>query len=486
MKNIFLFLGLGLLSFSVACGSGGGSNTSFGGGGGGSNANSQLSGQYTYQLTGIDLVAGAFFREAGVFTADGNGKITAGLDDSSENSSVALGIATTGSYSISSNGTGSAVLNFANNGVLTLAFTVISPSKIDLIEVDPGVTGGGTAELQTASAFSAAPSGTFVYRVHTFDVGEVGAITVSSGAFSGNADVNDGGAVSSVAPTGAFNFPDATSGRGTGTLTDSVTGTTTFAYYVIDANTVSLFTTTPGVLGLGRAEKQSTSSFTAASLSGGYAFGSRGDTPTNGDGVRTVGQFNANGSGVITAGAYDSVQDGNSTSDATFTSGSYTMASNGRAQLTFTATTGTIQDIYWMVSPSRAFFLVDDSGKVEDGTADLQQSSSFSNSSVSGNYGFVTDGYLPATGDTYDRVGLLTPDGSGNIGFEYILNLDGTASSTPVTLHGTYSVAGNGRMTGSASSLSSNLVFYLVSGSQAYFLQNDSGVEIDGSMSKLQ
>ena len=37
---------------------------------------------------------------------------------------------------------------------------------------------------------------------------------------------------------------------------------------------------------------------------------------------------------------------------------------------------------------------------------------------------------------------------------------------------------------GAISGLSNNLVFYLISGSDAYILQNDTGTEIDGVMSK--
>jgi hypothetical protein len=53
-------------------------------------------------------------------------------------------------------------------------------------------------------------------------------------------------------------------------------------------------------------------------------------------------------------------------------------------------------------------------------------------------------------------------------------------------LSGRYSVSSNGRTTGSINTLSNNLVFYLVSGSDAYVVQNDSGVQIDGTVSKQQ
>jgi hypothetical protein len=56
--------------------------------------------------------------------------------------------------------------------------------------------------------------------------------------------------------------------------------------------------------------------------------------------------------------------------------------------------------------------------------------------------------------------------------------------TVPIVLSGSYSVSSNGRATGSLNTLSNNLVFYLVSGSDAYVVQNDTGVQIDGTVSK--
>jgi hypothetical protein len=53
-------------------------------------------------------------------------------------------------------------------------------------------------------------------------------------------------------------------------------------------------------------------------------------------------------------------------------------------------------------------------------------------------------------------------------------------------LSGSYSVSGNGRATGSISTLSNNLIFYLISGTDAYVVQNDAGVQISGTISKQQ
>jgi hypothetical protein len=82
-------------------------------------------------------------------------------------------------------------------------------------------------------------------------------------------------------------------------------------------------------------------------------------------------------------------------------------------------------------------------------------------------------------------VGTLQWDGSGKLILNEFTNSAGTIT-VPVILSGNYSVATNGRTAASISNLSNNLVFYLVSGNDAYVVQNDSGVEINGTISKQQ
>src|SRR5207249_8791267 len=110
-----------------------------------------------------------------------------------------------------------------------------------------------------------------------------------------------------------------------------------------------------------------------------------------------------------------------------------------------------IHVIFYQVSPSLAFFVIDDSSKVEDGTLDLQQSSSFSNASLNGQFAFVMDGF-----DTTlkDGIGTLQADGNGRLTLNEVANAGG-AISVPGPLSGTYSVSTNGRTTASISGLSS-------------------------------
>jgi hypothetical protein len=75
-------------------------------------------------------------------------------------------------------------------------------------------------------------------------------------------------------------------------------------------------------------------------------------------------------------------------------------------------------------------------------------------------------------------------NGSGSASVGQIANAAGSVSNTTSPLTGTYTVGSNGRVTSTVNGLSNNLVFYLVSGSKAYVLQNDTGVSIGGTMTK--
>src|ERR1700674_140450 len=160
-KTVFFKLSLlsALISlmFSMACGSG---SNAFKQGGSGNFSNASLKGQYAYQLTGVDTTA--IFREAGVFTADGNGNITGGTDDFAEGTTVTSG-SSSGSYTINNDGTGVFAISISDGRVLQLALTLVNSSKVYLMATQTFTlaNGAGIAELQDPAAFATAPIGTF-------------------------------------------------------------------------------------------------------------------------------------------------------------------------------------------------------------------------------------------------------------------------------------------------------------------------------------
>jgi hypothetical protein len=498
MRQFLLLTGVGSLAFSLACG--GGSNNGgggFGSGGGtGSFSNASLNGQYAYQIRGYSLQSTSPFREAGVFTADGSGHITAGKDDFASGGSPSLDASTTGSYQVFSDGTGTILFNFGSGSTASFAITLVSPSKFYMVETDTtsslfAPVSSGVAQKQDTTAFSATPIGTFILRMHTStnpqsvidSTSSVGAFTISGGAVTGTMDRNTFPAFTSSTITGSLNSPDATNGRGSGTFTDGSTATTTtFQYYIVDSSHLLFFTIDTATIGTGQAEKQTGGPFTTASFTGPYAFSTTGDTKGFFENTNTVGRFDADGNGGITAGVLDTVTDGVPSLNLPFT-GTYTVAGTGKVAVTLNPTGGgSIQQVYWMVSPTRAFFVTNSGTSVEDGSLDTQ-TGSFSNSTLSGIYAFEMDGFDTSLSHTKERVGSINFNGSGSLTAAEVSNAFG-ASSTSGSLTGSYSVSSNGRVIGSVNSLSNNLVFYLVSGSDAYILQGDSGVAIGGKMSK--
>ena len=506
MNKLFLLIAVISLLFCVACGTSSGSgSTGFGGGGtSGSFTNASLKGNYAYEIVGSDLTSGLPFREVGAFVADGSGNVSSGEDDFAEGSSVVSNIVTattTGqAYSVSSNGTALLTISFSNGGGIQLGLSVVSSPTVYLAvsaiaPLGTVLQANGTGFLvpQTTTAF-AAPTGTFVFRmqdvVATTALGttqvtpsaKVGTFTAAAGVLSaGTEDENNAGVVSQVAlSSGLFSAPDAL-GRGTGSFTDSNAVTSPFYYYLVDGNHLHLFSSLQGTIGLGRAVAQSAS----PSLSGSYVFGSRGDDSFSLGGVNTVGQFTASNGSITAGGPFDLVQDGGTPVSGAFTSGTYapTAGLAGRFVVNLTPSTGSaIQEIYWVVSPSLAFFITDDPTKVEAGTATAQSGSFSSNSAVNGTFAFAMDGFNTiGSGALYDRVGNLHWDGAGNLGLTEFLNVSGSVT-TSGTLMGTYTLASTGRAVGNINSLSSNLVFYLASSGQGYILQADPSVEIDGNM----
>ena len=492
MRRSILLSAVACLLFCVACGPKGGARTPAGTGMG-NFSKASLNGFYVYQIAGVDFssgTGGVQYWEAGIFQANGAGNITSGVDDFCEGGSCQSNPSVTGSYTIGHDGTGSIQLSGVF-GTISLSVTLVSSNKVYLVEADATLSAAGVAEVQSSAASTASspPSGTFTFRMHTTSSTQfasmVGVLTVSGGTVSGSDDVLrgttfDNGTNAPLTLNGVFNAP--TNGRGTGSITDSSLVTTPFIYYLVDGNNSRFLSSESGILGLGRAEMQSGGPFSAASLSGGYAFGSRGDDSSVGPGaVNTVGNFTAGGTATISAGAYDSVQDGTSLVNVPFT-GSYSMTVNGRVAVTLNPSrVSAIQQVFWMVSPARAFFVTNDSTKVEDGTLDLQVGGPFSNASLKGQYAFVMDGVSLSASVLVDRVGWIQWNGNGGLTWNEFFN-SGGATQQPGFLSGTYTASGNGRVAASVNSLSNNIIGYLVSESNAYILQNDQNVEISGQM----
>src|SRR6202790_392652 len=419
----YLIMALAAISgifLTAGCGSSGNSVMVKGG-----FTNVSLKGTYSFTVKGYGfnantLSAANFFIEGGVFTADGNKNITAGKDDFVEavaNTTHAFTDTVTRSYSINSDGTGDLTFNFAAGGQEVYRITLSDTGDLYMEEEDGGGTSAGSAHLQTSTT---TPSGPFVFRTHdVFASATMGRMAISAGAVSGSFVMVQSGAAAtgSIGAGGSITAP--TDGRGT--ISYSVNGLTHSAqYYVVSTSKFLLLDTTPNILSICLAEQQSAITFSAASLSGSYAFGSSGETTTPGF-ANTVGVFTTDGTANVTAANYDSVQDGSVSSNQTAT-GAYLIDNSldkGSGSLTFG---GFTRDI-WMVSPTRAYFIALNGPNLEDGLSD-EQTGTFTNTSLGTQAAFFMDGFDGNSGAGNalfkNRVGTLVPSGTDSLGTNYV------------------------------------------------------------------
>jgi hypothetical protein len=428
-------------------------------------SNATLSGQYAFSFTGVD--ATDFLLAVGSFTADGSGNLTDGVEDLNERTGTSTSLPFTGTYSIGSDGRGSATMT-SSQGTSNLRFVVLSNQKAFFIQFDTFAGGQGIIQRQDPSAFfnSALVGG---YSFGLDGVSLNGPITTAGrftldgvgGIAAGIQDINDAGLVStSQSFTGTYNV--AANGRGTATLTGAL-GTLQFSFYVVSVDEV-LFVSLDFIPAMiGTAERQQSPSFSNSIFVGDYAFELLGGTAS---GILAgLGRFTADGAGSIDSGVLDGKIGGSVFEDTAFT-GTYSVSSNGRGTATLSTIFGDANIAFYMVSGGKMFFVEVDSLAVARGTFLGQEGRPFSNSSISGSFGFFIVGNRTAfEANLFALSGQLTADGVGAISGTVDANDKGALSpDTPFT--GTYTISSNGRGVGTEPGGTAPLRFYVVSESR--------------------
>jgi len=172
-----------------------------------------FSGTYVFSITGGDVNFG-FLAIAGVVTADGNGNITSGtldINDSNFSGPVIANPITGGSYTVSVDGRGQAVLTtntpFGSN--IVVDFVLTSGSHGLITQFDNNGTGSGTLDLQS-NVSQAQLAGTYVFsltgtsgfnQVQGVNVpaATVGYLTIDgSGNATGGMDYNNNGSSTNI------------------------------------------------------------------------------------------------------------------------------------------------------------------------------------------------------------------------------------------------------------------------------------------------
>ncbi|HKW17252.1 MAG TPA: Ig-like domain-containing protein [Terriglobales bacterium] len=361
-------------------------------------------------------------------------------------------------------------------------------------------------------------NGGYAFLLKGFDQSGNPALVVGALTFDGNGaitagsiDENLNSGVESNLSVSSGNYNVGNDQRGCLVLTTSA-GTQSYRFsvggisggvastgHLIDFDSAGPFTT--GIL-----SKQSGGPFTNASANGSYAFG--GSALQNAAHCAapckfaTIGVITFDGTGGVSGGSEDVNENGTLDGNASNTTwpaspipidsgGTYSVSSTGRAALaiSFAGGSSSANNVLYLVSSSEAFFMSSDpqtTGSITAGRALLQSGAPFAANPLSGSYvGYdsgigITSG-LPGGGrsDLY----LLGPFTSGNNALDGVQYRDngGTFGSLGFP-SSTYSVSSIGRSV--VSCCGHAPLLYLVSTSQAFFLQ--SNVSVDDGFFELQ
>ena len=322
------------------------------------------SGNYAFGFVGIDSSKNRF-AEAGSFTSNGMGALTAGLLDSDDNGTVSSSVAFTGTTTaVASSGRGTMTINTA-----VYSFYVVSATEMLVVGIDPFAPGGNPLVSGTILAQSSATlaSGSSVVEVNALSgsvsESQIGIFDASGGTNSGTftltSDQNTGSTLTSPCSGNGQSCSPGTYAVGTNgrvTLTDSgfqnsiPPATAQPVLYMVSGNEAFIIGTDAAV-SFGFMTAQSGPPFT---LSGTYAGGSLAPVDPTVSNVVSVAIAGSNSLNVLADVSNASGLSQTQVSDAT-------AASAGNPSR-FVVTENTNEtEILYLVSPAEFFVLTTDS-----------------------------------------------------------------------------------------------------------------------------
>jgi hypothetical protein len=477
----------------------------------GTNTNALFSGTYTFLFQGFD--SGGPVAMAGTLTADGNGNITSGFEDSNRTAGNVQNAALSGSYVLGLNGAdGRGTLHLISTPSVQASLDVDyqlviqSDGTIRMIENNNTNTNTDTYATHGAGVLKPVSQATFGvgslsgnyafefsgqdYNVKPIAIGGIMHADGDSQLTPVTGDINDAGSLAPLqSPSGTFSFT-ATTLRGTATLLYSLAGKAQtqlqFAFYFVSSSDVYFVETDiPSITDQfprlsGEATLQQTgATFGASSFTGESVVTGTGLNGSNASvmaGLLTVPVTSTvpgcNGSAADVSLSYDQ-NNGGTISSVTPAASACVVASNGRA--TF-ANLDPRVSVAYLTGPGQGFILGGDAA-VTTGLLELQTPSTFSVSTVQGSYALSAS--APRDTKTSSTVGQVTSTGNGSIpGTLDEIDSPGTpAHLNQALLLNMDSVATDGRGTITSNSVAgfpTNLVFYLLSPSQVRMISLDS------------
>lgn len=425
---------------------------------------------------------------AGHLEADGSGKFT-GVWDVHRGTSAELAQPITGSYDIQPDGQGTMTIQVgtqmwtylltmdATGETATLAESAFTANATGA----PDLHGGYMAEQDPQHFALSSVEGDRVVALFGSNVAALGRFTSNAaGAISGGVmDLTwNSGTLSffnTRTLTGAFETPDAGTGRGTASLTvGPPTGATTtyaFAYYVVSDRAMLLVETdagTPGVSPLsGEARYQSgAGTFTNGALNAPVIFKLTGSVDWGTDSTIGIGEMVPNGAGALSV-TFDRNYGSGITLNTTAT-GTYSVAANGRVSLSIPelarASQGAENVIAYLVDQNTGYLVAADVWSANFGSFEPQTAVPFDTRSLAGTFLLNTH---PAgiVVSEYDA-GSMTLGEDGTVTATVHINAGSGASTYNFT--GSFTIASNGRGTmtldATPSSIASwQIVFWAIS-----------------------
>jgi hypothetical protein len=442
-------------------------------------SNANLDGAYAFSFRGSDAFNGLFVA-AGSFQADGHGRISNGVIDLNFVFGASPNQPFIGTYTVGPDGRGTIVIDDLDGVPTKFNFVLTANGEGVITEFSSNAAASGILRKQDPTAFSSsALDGPFAFSLSGFGVSSdnlvpmaaAGQLTAdgAGNVTTGEDDQNRGGAQSGLLSLkGSYSV--STSGRGEVTLHDSLGTTTNFAVYMISGKEVFLISLDAPTALVGMATRQSDGLGTAT-LQGNYVFSQDGIVSNDGfqnnfTAFASVGVMHSDGLGAFSNGRIDINGNGSFTENLAFT-GSYSADSAGRGQATLTIANG--HYVFYLVSPSTAYFLNTDSAAVLTGIAEQQTQVSFSTATLEGNFDFMFGDGLFATTDISGQFA-----GSGSATFSGIEDDDESGTLTPnAALSGKYSIDSTGRGTADITSHNGleKFHFYAVSDSLLRFVE---------------
>jgi hypothetical protein len=316
-----------------------------------------LTGTYSFIGAGFSFSPTAAESVAGEFSTNGTGLITSGEVDI--NNLGGQPILTNSTYSVSSNGRGTATI-VTSSGSFTFTFYMVSTNRAKFMETDgsailvgdeykqQSIVAWGVNSLSGAHVFGTSGMGASgkVTDLVSFTSAGNGTLTAGSVMIDDN---NAGTATSTASLSGSYTFDVSGNGRGTLTIPGH-----TYVFYMVSTGQAVIQETTTGIVSHGLMVQPAAGPFSLTSLEFSYALNLAG---TDGSGKEQdfVGQLTTNGVGLVKSGSLD-INDFGATQTGISDLGTYTINTvTGRVAMPLTEPQSLIM---YVISPTQAFVMV--------------------------------------------------------------------------------------------------------------------------------